>query len=140
MNRRPPRSTRTDTLFPYTTLFRSRRRWGRDPLRAHGHARPPRCELCNSLCGAAPRRAGQADRLRSDPFSSPRLPAFFELEDKRRIGAGALQSGERILVDRYAEGDYPARAIPVNGTQRRSEEHTYELQSLMRITYAVFCL
>ena len=51
-------------------------------------------------------------------FSSPRLPAFFELEDKRRVGAGALQPGERVLVDRYAEGEYPARAVPLNGTQR----------------------
>src|SRR3546814_17492643 len=78
MIRRPPRSTRTDTLFPYTTLFRS------------GHARTP-------------------------PFpataSRPCCPARPDRPPRR--------SGE---------------------TQGRSEEHTSELQSLMRISYAVFCL
>src|SRR3546814_9765270 len=72
MIRRPPRSTRTDTLFPYTTLFRSVRR----------HAPPGRC-------AARPR----AQRLTG-----------------RAVAAA------------------------------RSEEHTSELQSLMRISYAVFCL
>src|SRR3546814_7402134 len=87
MIRRPPRSTRTDTLFPYTTLFRS------DPG-SDRHRYLPR-----SRCGAA--------RGRGDAEASPTL---------RRPG-GAL------LSDR-----------------RRSEEHTSELQSLMRISYAVFCL
>src|SRR3546814_9739049 len=75
MIRRPPRSTRTDTLFPYTTLFRSRRGAG-----AEG-------------CGRAQRRP---DR-------------------ERHRGARRHD-------------------------RRRSEEHTSELQSLMRISYAVFCL
>src|SRR3546814_10687417 len=87
--RRPPRSTRTDTLFPYTTLFRS------------SYPRP-----CCAECGCLPefRRA-----LRQNPLS--------DLLQRRRecqSSAGALLS--------------------------RSEEHTSELQSLMRISYAVFCL
>src|SRR3546814_3708631 len=82
MIRRPPRSTRTDTLFPYTTLFRSD-------------------------AGAALRRAAAAR------------------------GAGAGAGGE--------PRDPAARRADVE-PRRRSEEHTSELQSLMRISYAVFCL
>src|SRR3546814_10268974 len=91
MIRRPPRSTRTDTLFPYTTLFRS---------------------------SLHPRRAGQL-----------------------RAGGGAAG---RV---RDADQRQPARArraargaAPAGGGGGRSEEHTSELQSLMRISYAVFCL
>src|SRR3546814_4635224 len=80
MIRRPPRSTRTDTLFPYTTLFRSQQ----PDRRQHGPRDPD------------PRGDGQY------------LPAV------QHVGAG------------HAGG--------------RSEEHTSELQSLMRISYAVFCL
>src|SRR3546814_3817867 len=78
MIRRPPRSTRTDTLFPYTTLFRSHHCGAQQPV-PHG---------CPS-CGAA---------------------------ELMPLGHGT----ERI--------------------EQRSEEHTSELQSLMRISYAVFCL
>src|SRR3546814_11671523 len=85
MIRRPPRSTRTDTLFPYTTLFRSAADW----------PRPARAE---SAAGPLPRHS----RHRSDL----RRPA--KARARRR--------------------------------HRRSEEHTSELQSLMRISYAVFCL
>src|SRR3546814_2319178 len=91
MLRRPPRSTRADTLFPYTTLFRSARpaARGRRDYRRHRHA-----DL----------RAGQfPDELRDDrPCRGP--------DAGRPRDAG------------------------------RSEEHTSELQSLMRISYAVFCL
>src|SRR3546814_6881083 len=78
---RPPKSTRTDTLFPYTTLFRSARRGRR------------------------------------------RLPA----------GGGAEPGPAR---GRLVRPPRPGRAGPA----ARSEEHTSELQSLMRISYAVFCL
>src|SRR3546814_8383461 len=92
MIRRPPRSTRTDTLFPYTTLFRS----GGDGV--------------DRQIGAARQR----------PFA---------------LAAGALAD---------AEGDRGlAEADPGNDAAEedvRSEEHTSELQSLMRISYAVFCL
>src|SRR3546814_3978972 len=106
MIRRPPRSTRTDTLFPYTTLFRSRslRRAG-----ARGERRQPA------------RRAG------GNRGAAERLPA-----------QPALSAGRH---------PYPPDALgrvaqrPVAATRsNRSEEHTSELQSLMRISYAVFCL
>src|SRR3546814_7193131 len=90
MIRLPPRSTRTDTLFPYTTLFRSR----------HGHRRRH-----------PPRAAGDAGGAGPDPPTQGRARAH----------------------DRGGRED-PSRA------DRRSEEHTSELQSLMRISYAVFCL
>src|SRR3546814_5985819 len=85
MRRRPPRSTRTDTRFPYTTLFRSRR----------------------------------ATRVPQPP-------------------AGGSGRGDEPLQHRQdpAGPAGPERAED----QRRSEEHTSELQSLMRISYAVFCL
>src|SRR3546814_20240082 len=83
MRRRPPRSTRTDTLFPYTTLFRS-------------------------LARSIPARLGRSDRM------SPQVPS-----------ASARPESS------FAQGP---------SSHDRSEEHTSELQSLMRISYAVFCL
>src|SRR3546814_1081187 len=100
MLRRPPRSTRTDTLFPYTTLFRSA---GRDHRQ-----RQPRG-----------RAAG-----RGDGDMTMRSTFIRFVHDQR--GAAA----EFALV-------LPLLLIFVLG---RSEEHTSELQSLMRISYAVFCL
>src|SRR3546814_2913762 len=101
MIRRPPRSTRTDTLFPYTTLFRSRLNEIEDLGR-------PEAEL-----GFATRRNLLGEAL------SGALAAFM-------VGRLELEV-----------------IIPLNGLEasdRRSEEHTSELQSLMRISYAVFCL
>src|SRR3546814_10106389 len=98
MLRRPPRSTRTDTLFPYTTLFRSATRLALD--RTRGKQRPgPRSPLANDD-GSAARRAD--------------IP--------ERAGRGARH------------------VAPAGRPEGRSEEHTSELQSLMRISYAVFCL
>src|SRR3546814_1226354 len=93
MIRRPPRSTRTDTLFPYTTLFRS----------------GPAALRCTSRKAAAP-VAGFSGAARWSP--------------------------------RRAAAPRPPRAArpPQRPWFRRSEEHTSELQSLMRISYAVFCL
>src|SRR3546814_2679532 len=88
MVRRPPRSTRTDTLFPYTTLFRS--------TRSHAGARRP---------GKGRRRRNPAHRRDGDDDRQPAFP-------RRHLRRRAL----------------------------RSEEHTSEVQSLMRISYAVFCL
>src|SRR3546814_6037531 len=93
---RPPRTTRTDTLFPYTTPFRSR---GRSPAR--DRRQRVRHDLTRKLRLADLLRRSQAARWR----------------DAR--AAGRLQRA---------------------GAVRRSEEHTSELQSLMRISYAVFCL
>src|SRR3546814_2680652 len=87
MIRRPPRSTRTDTLFPYTTLFRS------SPSRSH-----------------SPRLGGSVAHGQGWPSHS---------------------STSRLAVH---------AGVTPGARNRRSEEHTSELQSLMRISYAVFCL
>src|SRR3546814_9711653 len=96
MIRRPPRSTRTDTLFPYTTLFRS-----------SGHQRQP--VPLAATAGADPQEHLLRRRRRS----------------------------VHLFVARRRGGEHPALR---KGFSRRSEEHTSELQSLMRISYAVFCL
>src|SRR3546814_5774318 len=94
MIRRPPRSTRTDTLFPYTTLFRSRER--------------------AMAAGDKPRYSGAA----------------------RDAGLGWRDDPNRVIRFRNPlEG-----AVAWDDKVKRSEEHTSELQSLMRISYAVFCL
>src|SRR3546814_1725543 len=99
MIRRPPRSTRTDTLFPYTTLFRSpdwllRRKEAGAPSQWRNRTKP------------VPRRDSGDLSKENAPAQAPAHPS--------------------LISD------------PV--VQRRSEEHTSELQSLMRISYAVFCL
>src|SRR3546814_4332539 len=86
MIRRPPRSTRTDTLFPYTTLFRSARK---------------------------------------------------VVIAEQHVGALAVAVGRGQRLQCRAIGDDPRGNAAIVG---RSEEHTSELQSLMRISYAVFCL
>src|SRR3546814_1884302 len=101
MIRRPPRSTRTDTLFPYTTLFRS-------AGARNGYAYPL--------------------RRRIRPWDRPRSSALLVL---------GVDGGVR------GDGDRPGRRRRSARRHRwrlRSEEHTSELQSLMRISYAVFCL
>src|SRR3546814_14403453 len=103
MIRRPPRSTRTDTLFPYTTLFRSPRPDG------------------------PPRRAGTAAR-------PPSLPRHHRLQHAGRVPHEGSGHHARRLRGRGRDRRRPQRATA------RSEEHTSELQSLMRISYAVFCL
>src|SRR3546814_6002225 len=100
MIRRPPRSTRTDTLFPYTTLFRSRG----FVLR---------------------RRQRKQDRLDHQHQADDR-PA--------PVAEDPVQEGEH-REQQLGDPRQPAEAAEV-----RSEEHTSELQSLMRISYAVFCL
>src|SRR3546814_2381185 len=101
MIRRPPRSTRTDTLFPYTTLFRS-------PI--SGIA-PPLADLnCRS--------ASSANGFNGAPDNPPTSDA------KRDLSGGR----DTVVL------------ATISASTRRSEEHTSELQSLMRISYAVFCL
>src|SRR3546814_7924718 len=101
MIRRPPVSTRTDTLFPYTTLFRSRRGQGRRPL-SRGR----------------------------------RLPRGLRQRPARAVQPGA--AAQRLLSRDPVRR--PLRAGQVCGGFLDREEHTSELQSLMRISYAVFCL
>src|SRR3546814_3582837 len=108
MLRRPPSSTRTDTRFPYTTLFRSKRR-----------SRPlprPACSTRRNRCIAP-----ASDRWRSRNSDT-------------HIGVSLWPW---LALKRNKQGT-PALSTIV--TPDRSEEHTSELQSLMRISYAVFCL
>src|SRR3546814_1721248 len=113
MIRRPPGSTRTDTLFPYTTLFRSGVLRERDlALHRLGH---------------------HLDHLRLEV-----------VVDQVRLllarGADHFER-ERHVAAFVAKHPVGARCQPVQQSARaRSEEHTSELQSLMRISYAVFCL
>src|SRR3546814_9153013 len=97
MLRRPPRSTRTDTLFPYTPLFRSEHAQRGLGLRRRGVERDRRLHLLHSVGKAAPG------------------------DEEHRVVLARLRG-----VGAELDG--------------RSEEHTSELQSLMRISYAVFCL
>src|SRR3546814_5402878 len=116
MMRRPPISTRTDTLFPYTTLFRSGRGF-RTAIDAQdsGHL------AANMTRIAAPSRA---------------KTAYSEGIQRRGRIAGS-RKGETDMR-RFLTIAAAMFAFAVPGT--RSEEHTSELQSLMRISYAVFCL
>src|SRR3546814_2752480 len=97
MIRRPPRSTRTDTLFPYTTLFRSR---------------------------VQHQRQANVERRRD-----------IVVERRARRIAGTDDHGAQPRI-----GKMLRISFVLLGDDRRSEEHTSELQSLMRISYAVFCL
>src|SRR3546814_5769807 len=179
--RRPPRSTRTDTLFPYTTLFRSR----------YGGGCRGRGDFCGGLarraCRAGDRREGgrtaggrqlAGQRLfgglaryrmpTRPPLTAMTLDAGL-LGDLHRRAAPAFTGGDQ--ADRPAgnrDDDGPAtlgacehfqkaprrgdadadrlfvivigQALEHRLARGRSEEHTSELQSLMRISYAVFCL
>src|SRR3546814_10443315 len=98
MLRRPPRSTRTDTLFPYTTLFRSAD-IGEELQAAFGHMQ----------------KFNQYQGIR-------------DIEATIKAARAELGQGGKVGLVGYCLGG------------RRSEEHTSELQSLMRISYAVFCL
>src|SRR3546814_6609737 len=94
MIRRPPRSTRTDTLFPYTTLFRS--------------------VLFGPLSD-------------TEPVATP----YCYVDHYRVLDANTGANGDDDLLDVLKR---------IQDVLERSEEHTSELQSLMRISYAVFCL
>src|SRR3546814_1429930 len=108
MIRRPPRSTRTDTLFPYTTLCRS--------------------VLAQAL---------GTHRLRKDDEALLDVPAQHDLSRGLLVRDGCLvhrREPEQVVLA------LPERTPRLDVHLVRSEEHTSELQSLMRISYAVFCL
>src|SRR3546814_1708188 len=107
MIRRPPRSTRTDTLFPYTTLFRS-------------DAHPPA-------------RSGAAVRPVPPSPAAPFPPAAGAAVHWHRRGRSVLAPPPPSTSSRQGRR-------PISEAAQRSEEHTSELQSLMRLSYAVFCL
>src|SRR3546814_4001115 len=119
MIRRPPRSTRTDTLFPYTTLFRS------------------------DIVEPADQPAQVASLIKA---LVRRVEAMIEtgsLDPAAVIGGIAiLEPVGQEEIDDLVLGRTINRRLCASGAERqeRSEEHTSELQSLMRISYAVFCL
>src|SRR3546814_6251228 len=124
MQRRPPRSTRTDTLFPYTTLFRSHRK---------------ELDQCRGRFAMRDRaRAGDANRQRHRLANRRKPPQRLLV----RRNAAAADQVDELSPCRFD----PGRGRHIGGKHRveavieaqRSEEHTSELQSLMRISYAVF--
>src|SRR3546814_3652096 len=142
MIRRPPRSTRTDTLFPYTTLFRSRVSRVLPALDisqvyccSNTHGRNPAAYPARRTAADLP-----ADR-RADPSPGGRRPAGGGLTPDlgaRSCGRARHQSDDSLQGIQPAEGRMRARTPARQGY--RSEEHTSELQSLMSISYAVLCL
>src|SRR3546814_2808132 len=136
MIRRPPRSTRTDTLFPYTTLFRS-------PLLL--------------LPGRGTRLKGHADalallsRLRGDGLDArlwmpgARDPTRADYVAELEARAAALGVSDALAItpptaaiaEAYAASEL---VLQLSRKPERSEEHTSELKSLMRISYDVFCM
>src|SRR3546814_6125280 len=120
MIRRPPRSTRTDTLFPYTTLFRSKR---------------ITAETCIHF-------------LRFDRGDYERLghlikcnPAIKDASDREALIQALASDVIDVLATDHAPHTWEEKHNPYVRAPSglRSEEHTSELQSLMRISYAVFC-
>src|SRR3546814_5006538 len=108
MIRRPPRSTRTDTPFPYPPLFRSP---------TTGEAMPP---------AASPEAS--APGMSAEAAQTPADWATFDKDSKGYLTP--LEFGNWVMAK---QGNDMSAEV-------RSEEHTSELQSLMRISYAVFCL
>src|SRR3546814_10971591 len=108
--RRPPRSTRTDTLFPYTTLFRSEM-----------------IEL------------GREEQAQGDLIE--KIAFFLWRISRSRALVGRLQKEISVLTGRLIKRQSQGRGWTAGiDDAQRSEEHTSELQSLMRISYAVLCL
>src|SRR3546814_5705334 len=122
MIRRQPRSTRTDTLFPYTTLFRSL-------LHLRGVALDPAIDRRMVDRNAAFHqhflKVAIADRIATIPAHRP--------QDHITLEMAPLEIRHRSVRPISAKHAQASRFL-------RSEEHTSELQSLMRISYAVFCL
>src|SRR3546814_3218875 len=127
MIRRPPRSTRTHTLYPYTTLFRSQSYAG--------------------VLQAQPSGGGLAADAQQQAFRVKGLVAILVLHGQ---GNTAVSHANLPIIPDLPDGDAVLREIAgqsltnlrlgLRQQAARSEEHPSELQSLMRISYAVFCL
>src|SRR3546814_1228718 len=133
MIRRPPRSTRTDTLFPYTTLFRSAGLAGRHGL-AQGAAEIGIIDAFRAIGPEVEHTVALGLKLVAQQV--------FQLETRVIGGKGDRGLGHGQIPRGRTRGPYNIRwLVPTPATRKcRSEEHTSELQSLMRISYAVFCL
>src|SRR3546814_5515487 len=125
MLRRPPRSPRTDTLFPYTTLFRSLLLIGGGPVGI---------ELAQAF-----RRLGSRVSLIEQRHCLPREDAELSgpvLDALRDEGVDLREQTAVVHAENTADGI----VLTLQAADGRSEEHTSELQSLMAHSYAVFCL
>src|SRR3546814_8301516 len=132
---RPPRSTRTVTLFPYTTLFRSplNERLVYASITAYGEV-GPEASKTGFDSTALWARTGLMDAVRASRETSPALPPGGMGDHPTAMSLyGAIMTA---LYRRERTG----KGGMVTTSLMRSEEHTSELQSLMRISYAVFCL
>src|SRR3546814_8196663 len=135
---RPPRSTRTDTLFPYTTLFRSPGGGGYGEAGERRGSYGARYDAPLLRTQVSARAAGNSEgpnglrlgqNVRHEKFGEGTVLSFDGDGERTRIEVRYKSSGTKWLMLSFA-----------NLQASRSEEHTSELQSLMRISYAVFCL
>src|SRR3546814_2381799 len=135
MIRRPPRPTRTATLFPYTTLFRAPFTIAK-VLTAERHPQADKLQVLTVdagdgepkqvVCGAPNARAGLVGVFGQPGAYVPGLDVTLKVAAIRGIESRGMMCSKRELQ--------------LSDEHERSEEHTSELQSLMRISYAVFCL
>src|SRR3546814_1435344 len=163
MIRRPPRSTRTDTLFPYTTLFRSGGAWlqrggksqsgrhcrmsGVGPVAFRSGGAVAKAFLkavCRTVCGRDHAYALRSGSGRADRSGHGRWAGRAGSDDRfcgeawprAAVGRPGIWRGTGAYAGR---ADHILRRNTRGAAAVRSEEHTSELQSLMRISYAVFC-
>src|SRR3546814_636052 len=160
MIRRPPRTTSTDTLVPYTTLFRStsgRKGRGGGTARAARGGRPDMTQRCGFVAVVGAPNAGKSTLVNAlvgqkVAIVSPKA----QTTRTRLMGVAMAGEAQIILIDTpgiFAPTRRLDRAMVAAAwssleeaeailvmVDARSEEHTSELQSLMRISYAVFCL
>src|SRR3546814_2806968 len=138
MIRRPPRSTRTDTLFPYTTLFRSLMRWQPAALLMMTGAL---AVLVVMTAGGGLMPKEDTGLVQVQITAGPNISPT-RLTTRSREVAAVFQADPAVLdVSTIVNGGNGAHLfVDLKPLGDRSEEHTSELQSLMRISYAVFCL
>src|SRR3546814_7974338 len=132
MDRRPPSSTLTDTLFPYTTLFLSAHC---DPA-LYTRCTPRPAAGCRGKRVRFRRRAMLRDRGAARPGECGRAGAHLSVPPAR----GALRRPADVADPRRGLDLPRPSAVRRAHPRMRSEEHTSELQSLMRTSYAAFCL
>src|SRR3546814_1812704 len=130
MIRRPPRSTRTDTLFPYTTLFRSLTRLQIEiETSCFANTLQEQHKFVPLIIGACDVMAA----TEIQPFDLAKK----RTDERFHCCPGPVERQKILLAKRV---EMQARNALQIRRAKRSEEHTSELQSLMRISYAVFCL
>src|SRR3546814_8030063 len=133
MIRRPPRSTRTDTLFPYTTLFRSRQPVDHRQMMKAG----AEIGIIDGFSIHPLRRGAAAAEIRHQQWPISKRKVSATRPGPNAIATPRPSSPEAII--RPSTNISVAEDI-LPKSRSRSEEHTAELQSLMRISYAVFCM